>query len=742
MLDCYYDVTPESDMYPNHDIGNMRILIRGTVQGVGFRPTVYRSAVAVGASGCVWNDGSDVVIDTDRGDELIDSLLNNMPPLARIESIERFDSEYEGPNGFSISDSKKDGRGASIPADSAVCDDCLKEMFSPGRRGMYPFTTCTNCGPRFTLLKNMPYDRPLTSMDAFPLCEECGREFTDPSDRRFHHQTVCCPVCGPSYRLEDDNGIIDCDDPIGELAKTLDDGSIAVVKGWGGMHICCNLDELERMREWYGRKEKPFAIMAKDMDSLKRYGDPTDFEEELLSSPNRPIVLIRKRQSDVTELASPMLDNIGMFLPYTGMHHILFSKMRHDALVMTSANLPGEPMIVDDDRVKELHADLYLLHNQPILNRADDSVVRAYGRNTQFIRRSRGNVPYHLDAGMKGCVIGMGPQENLTASVAFDGGIWPTQYIGNGEKIGVPEYLEEAIRTQIRFLNCQPDIIAMDLHPGYANRPLAKKLSQEYGSELIEVQHHWAHAASLMVDAKIDRSVVLTLDGTGHGDDGTAWGGEVLLSDFDGYKRISHLQEIPLLGSDRALYDLRRLRFAVDSINGTENHDFTDSERNVLEKLMPKSVRTSSFGRVLDTLSYSLGVCKTRTYDGEPAMKLEPLLNRGRLIEGFETYSVNGVVQTAYLFHDSKGRKEDIAYSVVYNIMKELVGSACSCAESEGIDTIGLTGGVSYNHAITKMFMDLVSSNGLKPVIHNDVPNGDGGVSVGQAAIALHRLNS
>ena len=718
----------------------MRILIRGTVQGVGFRPMVYRSAVSIGASGMVWNNGSDVVIDTDKGEELIESIKANLPPLARIESVEVTDVRYGGPKGFSIVSSKQCGEGASIPADSSICDDCIKEMLSPGRRRGYPFTTCTNCGPRFTLLKGMPYDRPLTAMDRFPLCPDCEKEFKDPMDRRFHHQTICCPKCGPKYRLEDNDGIIDVKDPIGRLARELDAGCIAVVKGWGGMHICCNLDRLDAMRGWYGRKEKPFAIMARDMDSLRRYGDPTEDEAELLQSPNRPIVLIRKKQSDITELASPGLDNIGMFLPYTGMHHLLFSKLRHDALVMTSANIPGEPMIVDDTKVKELVADYYLLHDQPILNRADDTVVRMLGDRTQFIRRSRGCVPYHLPIGKKGCAVGMGPQENLTAAIAFNGSIWPTQYIGNGEKIGVPEYLEEAIETQIGFLNCKPAMFAMDLHPGYANRPIAKFLAQEYDAELMEVQHHWAHAASLMVDNSIDSCVALTIDGTGHGDDGTAWGGEVLDCDLDSYRRVAHLECIPLLGSERALYDLRRLRFAIDSMNGAENHDFTDSEAFVLHKLMDRSVMTSSFGRILDALAYSLGVCSNRTYDGEPAMKLEPLLNRGRLVEGFETETVNGVVRTAHLFHDSDERKEDIAYSIVYNIMEELVQSASEEADRKGVDSLGLTGGVSYNGTISRMFLDLVSRTDHSPVLHREVPNGDGGVSIGQAALALNRL--
>lgn len=720
----------------------MRLTIRGTVQGVGFRPAVYRAAERVGASGTVWNDGSSVVIDTDMGEELLESLMSDLPPLASIRSVDREDVPYTGGEGFSIVRSSGEGAGASIPADSAVCDRCVREMFSSGRRHMYPFTTCTDCGPRFTLLRGMPYDRPLTSMDAFPLCPECGREFSDPSDRRFHHQTICCPVCGPRYRLELADGTVAEDDPIGTLAHMLDDGARAVVKGWGGMHICCNLDVIGEMREWYGRRNKPFAVMARDMDAVRRYADPTPEEERMMLSPNRPIVLVGKIASEETELAAPGLDNIGMFLPYTGMHHILFSHLEHDALVMTSANVPGEPMVTDDDRAKELNADAYLLHDQPIVNRADDTVLRMYGDRTQYLRRSRGSIPFGLDTDMQGDVVALGAQENLTGSVASRGRIWPTQYIGNGEKVGVPEYLEEAVRTQMGFVGCEPAAVAVDLHPGYANRRLGRRLAEESGAELVEIQHHWAHAASLMADNRLEGCVALALDGTGHGDDGMAWGGEVLSADYSGYSRATHLEYIPLLGSERALYDLRRLKFAIDTMNGTENHDFPDRDAAVLSKLMDRSVRSSSMGRLLDALAYALGVCRERTYDGEPAMKLEPLLARGKLVDGFETETVNGVVRTAHLFDriDGTVRREDAAYSIVYNVMSELVESSIQESDRTGLDHIGITGGVSVNSVITRMFEDMVISS-LHPIaMHRDVPNGDGGISVGQAAIALRRI--
>lgn len=719
----------------------MRITIGGTVQGVGFRPAVYRAAERVGASGTVHNDGSSVVIDTDRGEELLKSLLSDLPPLASVRSVTREDVPYTGGRGFSIIHSLGRGSGASIPADSAVCDQCVKEIFSDGRRRLYPFTTCTGCGPRFTLLRGIPYDRPLTSMDGFPLCPECGREFSEPGDRRFHHQTICCPECGPSYRLEIADGTIHHDDPVGRLARILDDGGKAVIKGWGGMHICCTLDVIGEFREWYGRKYKPFAIMARDLQSLERYADPTPDEIEKLTSPERPIVLVRKKERPETELASPGLDNIGMFLPYTGMHHILFSLLKHDALVMTSANVPGEPMAVDDDKVRELGADAYLLHDQPILNRADDTVMRVFDGRPQYIRRSRGSIPFSLDIGLQGDAVSLGAQENLSGCIASEGSIWPTQYIGNGEKVGVPEYLEEAVRCQMGFVGCKPEIVAMDLHPGYSNRRFGKQLAEEFSAEIVEVQHHWAHAASLMADNSIDGCACLTLDGTGHGDDGMAWGGEVLSADFSKYERVAHLEYIPLLGSDRALYDLRRLKFAIDSMNGTENHDFTDREAAVLSKLMDRSVKTSSMGRILDALAYALGVCPDRTYDGEPAMRLEPLLSRGKLVEGFETETVGGTIRTAHLFDRiGKVRREDAAYSIVYNIMSELVESSISVADSEGYRHIGFSGGVSYNGTLARMFKDMVISSDHLPTIHKEVPNGDCGISTGQAAIALWKI--
>ena len=719
----------------------MRIIFRGVVQGVGFRPAVQRTASGLGLSGTVWNEGSDVVVDVDDGERFLDSFMSNLPPLAHVESVTKADlpSAYSG--GFRIAPSEKGSSGMSIPTDITVCEDCLEDM-KKGRRSGYPFTSCTKCGPRFTLLDGLPYDRASTAMKKFEPCPECRKEYGDPNDRRFHHQTICCPDCGPSYRLIDKNGSDLPGDPIKEFAELLEEGRIGVVKSWGGMHICCTLSGIAGMRKWYRREQKPFAVMVRDMSAVHRYGHPTEEELKNIGSPHRPIVLIKKRRSDMTEQISPGLDNIGVFLPYTGAHHILFRHLKDDALVMTSANVPGEPMILDDNEITGLGADMYLLHDQQILNRADDSVLRTFENRTFFIRRSRGHIPSYIPIGLKGSAVAVGAQENLTGSIAVGGRIHPTQHIGDGEGMGVADYLESAIRTDIRLLGCDPEIIAMDLHPGYVSRGLAKRLSEEFGSETIEVQHHWAHAASLMADNNEDSVVALTLDGSGYGTDGTVWGGEVLSSDLSSFSRAARLEGIPLLGSEKALYDLRRLRFAIDVMNGEENRSFQEKEASVLSKMMDKSVRCSSMGRLMDAVSYSLGICSVRTYDGEPAMKLEPLLARGKLIPGFETENKGGTVRTVDLFSriGKGGDPADIAYSIIYNVMKCLTESAVEAADSDGIGSIGITGGVSYNSSVCRMFSQIAKDSGHGLIFHNNVPNGDGGVSAGQAAIALKRI--
>ena len=720
----------------------MRIIIGGTVQGVGFRPTVQRVAVSLGLNGRVWNDGSRVMIDVDDAMTLRDALMKELPPLAKVESVEIVDHPMPDCEGFSIVHSENRSRGVSIPTDTAVCDDCLKEMRSQGRRKGYAFTTCTNCGARFTLLSSLPYDRDRTAMSEFPMCDACRKEYTDISDRRFHHQTVCCPECGPKYRLTDREGNELPGDPIPAFAEMMDYGKIGIAKSWGGMHICCLPERIGKLRELYHRPQKPFAIMVRDLETAEKYVKLTEKERELLTSPNRPIVLAEKKDKDLCKDLAPGLDNIGIFLPYTGMQHILFDCLAHDALIMTSANVPGEPMILrDEDVLEELAADCYLFHNQDIINRADDSVVRAYGDRTLFIRKSRGFIPSYLTTRSDVCTVGIGAQENLSGTVAAYGRMYSTQYIGNGESLNVAEYLETATDSFIDLLGCTPQAVAMDLHPAYVNRRYGKKLSERYDVPIFEIQHHWAHAASLLVENDIDEAVVLTLDGTGHGTDGNAWGGEVLRASLEDYKRVAHLQYIPLIGGEKAVTDPVRLKFAIDEINGIDTGIVPETNANVYRKMIGKSIGTSAMGRFLDALAVTLDICRQRTYDGEPAMKTEPCLAKGKMIEGFETETVSGVIGTAKMFRDiPKGSREDIAYSMTRTVIDEMVNVACDDAMTKGINVIGLSGGVSYSAPVCKMVEDAVRTRGMRFIMHDKVPCGDGGISVGQAAIAQHLL--
>ncbi|MDW5563083.1 MAG: carbamoyltransferase HypF [Methanomassiliicoccus sp.] len=725
----------------------MRIVVHGIVQGVGFRPTVYRIATSMGLRGYVQNNGSNVVIMVDRqAEEFVRRLKDELPPLARIDAVEMIPSDEACGPTFRIVASEAGQRGVGIPNDTAVCDACLKEMFDPSdRRYLYPFTNCTNCGARFTVIIDLPYDREKTSMRDFPMDPDCRNEYDDPRARRFHHQTISCPHCGPSYYLLDGQGKVrESKDPIKDFAQMLESGHIGVAKSWGGMHLCTTLSTLPRLREWYHRKEKPFAIMVRDMEAARRYGAPTESEEKHLTSSHRPVVLVRKRPGQVTELISPGLSTIGLFLPYAGMHHLLFRHLKDDALVMTSANVPGEPMVLRDTDALELGADVYLMHDREIINRCDDSVLRTYGEHTYFIRRSRGHIPSSIDISLKGSAIGLGAQENLCGAVAKDGRMFATQYIGDGDSLGVIAFLDGAVQHLREMLGVDKvQAVAVDLHPGYANRKLGIGLARRERAELVEVQHHWAHTAALMVDAGEEEMVALTLDGTGYGDDGEAWGGEVLRADLTSYDRVAHLQPIPLLGGEKAVRDPRRLVFAMDELAGRPGEYFKDGEAAVLRKIIGASPTTTGFGRLLDALSCHFEVCQKRTYDGEPAMKLEAVLERGSVLPGLVAERRNGTVMTIPLFQqlrEMKGAREDLALTYVAAVLESLVEAATEEASRRGLDAIGLTGGVSYNGVISSLTERMVRSRGLRFICPDRLPNGDGGISSGQCAIALRRV--
>jgi hydrogenase maturation protein HypF len=729
----------------------MKLIFKGVVQGVGFRPTIYRVAKKLDLKGYVLNKGSEVeVIINKNKDEFIKQLKANLPSIAKITKIaeEKDDRTFDD---FKILHSEKGERLSLIPPDVGICNDCLKELFDESdKRFSFPFTNCTVCGARYSVVKDVPYDRERTAMEDFKLCETCGKEYGSPLHRRYHAQTISCPTCGPAYKLYDkDKKDLGEKFAIKRFANQIDNGKIGVIKSWGGMHLCCRLEEISRFREWYVRPQKAFAVMVKDIETAKKYGKITEDERKLLLSKSRPIVLVNKIG---LEEASPGLDTIGLFLPYTGLHHLLFSQLKSDSLVMTSSNVPGEAMITTDEEAFSIDGDIYLLHNRPIPNRVDDSVVRLWNGNTFFIRKSRGYVPEPIAVDYDKKILSVGAGENITGAISHDKFVYATQYIGNAKYYSTLEFLEESLRhlMKLTMKKNQIDAVAQDLHPGYDSRKVAKKLSEELFVPLFDVQHHWAHAASLLVDNKLDESVVLTLDGLGYGSDGTFWGGEVLYSTFKEFERVGHLENIPLLGGDQATRDPRRLVFAIFK-NFDKELFFEDNEAEILTKMMDKSPLSSSLGRILDAISCYLNICTKRTYDGEPAMKLEKYLANGEPTHSFDIEVNNGVIGTIDLFRQldekrdkplTEKEKSDYVHSIVKTIVDKLSDVAIEYAGDKNIKTIGLTGGVSYNIPITEMVQNQVNKAGLELIVHKNIPNGDGGISIGQNAIVGHKLIS
>jgi len=737
----------------------MRLVFYGVVQGVGFRPAVFRTAKALGLKGFIRNNGSNVEVEiTGDHEPFLEKLRKELPPLALISSIEYDDSplskEFED---FEIVLSEDGKKSSLIPCDSAICDDCLSELFNENdRRYKYPFINCTNCGARFSAIIKVPYDRENTSMEPFRLCEPCQKEYDAPKDRRFYAQTISCSHDGPQFTLYGkDDKKIKSDDVIKDFAHRIDTNDIGVLKSWGGMHIICNLETLERFRKWYKRPEKPFAIMVRNLDIAKKIAPITPFEELLLTAPQRPIVIVQKSEESMDdpllEQVSPGLNNMGLYLPYSAIQHILFSHLKSDIILMTSANPPGEPIITDNKGVFKLGADCYLLHNRQIINRIDDSVIVPFQNRKFFIRKSRGFVPVALNPQHSARVIGVGAEENVTSSVSTNGSLYTSQYIGDVRDYNVYEFHRNATFHMLNLFGIKDvDVIACDLHPLYTSKRFSRELADEYNAVLTEVQHHWAHAVSLMIDNDITEDIIcLTLDGAGYGTDGNIWGGEVLKASLTEFERVARLQYLPLIGGDTAVKDTRRLVFALGEMLGRNMHIFDDDAGMILRKAIKNSPKSSSFGRFLDAISCYLGVCCTMTYDGEPAIKLEKLLSTGKNKYDFQTHVVNqdmNVVMTAPLFdrlfdlcEEEKPdfqKKCDLAYSMASSALEELAKCAINRAREENISSIGISGGVSYNLPIVRKVVKDVEKQGFTVVTHDNVPNGDGGISVGQNAAA------
>ncbi|MGD9962958.1 MAG: carbamoyltransferase HypF [Thermoplasmata archaeon] len=730
----------------------MKITVYGIVQGVGFRPTVFRVAKAMGLRGYVLNNGSNVEIHVDRdAEEFLERLRKALPSLARIDRAD-IEETHEDLGDFAIAQSTDGKRVSLIPTDTAICPQCAEDFLSAGnKRHLFPFTNCTECGARFTVIADVPFDRARTSMSDFPVCPSCGNEYASPEDRRFHAQTLSCPVCGPRYTLYNKDRAAVPGEPFPGFARGIEAGSVGLLKGWGGMHIVCTFSNASRLREVYRRGDKPYAVMMRDLGTAERYAVIGDQERQLLTSPQRPIVLVRKRReaTDELEKVSPGLGNVGVMLPYSAAHLLLFKHLEADGVIMTSANPPGEPMVTDNEAAFELGLDLYLLHNRRIIHRCDDSVVKVNSGMTNFTRKSRGFVPVPLRANHRRSVVGVGAQWDVTGSVTRNGEIFLTQYIGESQQHPTLQYLDDAIHHLARLLGVEEvEAVGLDKHPRYSTRIVARRLAEEFGCPLVETQHYHAHAAALKIDRGIDGPLTcLTWDGTGYGDDGTSWGGESMVADFSGYERFGTLQGIPLLGGDRAVIDPKRVVTAVELMSGREPSMVDGEAADLYAKMLPGSVRASSMGRVLDAVSCVLGICCERTYEGEPAIKLERWLEAGEpgtefdlafeRVGGLEVArTVPMLAQLIELGAESDRERADAAASFVRTLARGLADRACDRASSMGLGQVGLTGGVSFSGPITAWVKETVEGRGLEFVGHERVPNGDGGISTGQNAIA------
>lgn len=760
--------------------------ITGIVQGVGFRPFCYRLATQNNLKGFVRNTGDagvQVILEGDKNSikSFINSLKPEQPPMAQINKIEtQWQTPTQNFNEFKVIESEKERSALSsiIPPDIALCEDCLEEMLDPeDRRYHYPFITCVNCGPRFTIIEDLPYDRPRTSMKEFPLCEDCSQEYHDPSDRRHHAEPTCCPVCGPQMKLYDSSGkIVEVSDPLSKTIELLDKGKIVAVKGIGGIHVATKTtsnEVLERLRELFNRPQQPLAVMSKDISTVRGFAEVSEKEEELLTSPQRPIMVLKHSDNYfLSDLVAPGLDSVGVMLPYSGIHHLILQQGEDPAYVMTSANLPGLPMTISNQEALENFTNLvdyFLLHDRKIVNRCDDSVIRLTDDKPTFLRRSRGYVPLPLETGIESDVkiIALGGELDVTASLLKDGRCFPTQYVGDVDKVEALEYLRDAISNLMKLLNFEnPNAIACDLHPDYVTTAEAKSMAKEFDTKLVQIQHHYAHLEALRTEHELEELVGIAADGMGYGEDGTIWGGEVITASSEGFTRVGRLSEQLMPGGDLATRFPARMVAGVlwgsmtpgeikkvlkeFCLEGFRQEKEIDTTLQQLERDL-NVFRTSSCGRILDSISCLLGICNERTYEGEPAIKLESVANTGnpekveitadfKKAGGIRVIDTTSILLQTLEARKNNASKKDIAAAAQQAIAQGLVSMAVDAAEERGINTIGVSGGVFYNSAITRAVREVATDRGFDFVTHENLPPGDGCLSVGQALAAINRL--
>ena len=711
-----------------------RIRVRGVVQGVGFRPFVHRLATTYGLAGFVLNDGEGVVVEVEgdarAADDFVTALALEAPPLARVDSVTAERVAARGESGFAVETSRPTGRSALIPPDVATCDACLAELFDPAdRRYRYPFLNCTDCGPRFTIVRGVPYDRPLTTMAGFPLCGDCRREYEDPSNRRFHAEPIACPACGPRLSV-----------PLEDAVEVLLAGGVVAVKGLGGYHLACDAGDdtaVASLRARKGREEKPLAVMTADPEHLATLSEA---ELGLLASPARPIVLARRLPgAPVAESVAPGSPWLGLMLPYTPLHHLLCADADRP-LVMTSGNLTDEPIAFDDEDARRRLgrvADLFLEHDRPIHRRCEDSVVRA-----QFpVRRSRGYAPsaVALPVALRAPLVAAGAELKSTFCVGRGSEAFLSAHLGDLTSEDAYAAFRADLELYLDMLDIEPSAIACDLHPDY----LSTRWAREQGLPVVDVQHHHAHAAACLAEhGSAEPALAVVLDGTGYGPDGTIWGGEVLRFDLVSYERVAHLDPVPLPGGEAAVREPWRV--AASYLERAGRPVPWERWELVRQSLGVNAPLSSGAGRLFDAVSALLGVRDRVTYEGQAAIELEHLAG-DVAAAAYECRVEGGLIHGSDLVaaaHDDLRDGRDRAEIAAAFHEGVAAAFAAACAQAGGADTVVLSGGCFQNLRLLDTLRSSLERSGLRVLTHASVPPNDAGVSYGQAAVAAARLAS
>ncbi len=747
-----------------------RITVQGVVQGVGFRPFVYGLASRLGLGGTVRNDTTGVVIDVEGEpatlDAFLHALVSEAPPLAVIERVAAEPKPPQHATAFVIEESQaQDEKAVFISPDVGTCPDCLREMADPhDRRYQYPFLNCTNCGPRFTIIIGVPYDRERTTMAGFAMCQACRAEYEDPRDRRFHAQPTACPACGPKLRVTDSQGNeVRVEDRLAFVGARLQEGKIVAVKGLGGYHLSCDALQNEVVRELRRRKHreaKPLAIMVPDLDTVRRLCEVTAVEAKLLTSPRRPVVLLRKLSDcPIAEEVAPRNRYLGVMLPYTPLHHLL---MRQGArpLVMTSGNLREEPIAYeDDDAVGRLSgiADYFLTHNRPIHMRCDDSVTRVVLGRELPLRRSRGYapLPIRLSTPFIMPILACGGQLKNTFCLARGEYAFLCHHIGDLDDYRTYRSFIEGIEHFKRLFDIEPEAVAYDLHPAYLSSQYARSLE---GVPRIAVQHHHAHIASCMAENGCEGPVIgVAWDGTGYGSNGRIWGGEFLVADYAQFERLTHLEEVPLAGGEQAIRQPWRMaasylhRVYGDAMEGLDLDFIRRLDRRawpIIRQMIARGVNsplTSSAGRLFDAVAALLGLRDEVQYEAQAAVELEMLAD-GTATEAYPFRIMSGgrpmVVETKGIIKGivddlTRGAGASLIAAKFHTTLAEIILEVCCrIRELTGLGRVALSGGVFQNVRLLTETVGRLTAAGFEVYTHSRVPPNDGGIALGQATVA------